>query len=64
MNCLYFVHILNQMSTHSQGPKIKYKDPGDLKSNMVVQPGLIEGHQQWPLAVSAKKFCLIIPSIN
>lgn len=29
---------------------------------MVVQPGLIEGHQQWPLAVSAKKFCLIIPS--
>lgn len=52
------------MSTHSQGPKIKYKDPGDLKSNMVVQPGLIEGHQQWPLAVSAKKVSLIIPSIN
>ena len=64
MNCLYFAHILNQMSTHSQDPKIKYRTHWDLKSNMVVQPGLIEGHQQWPLAVSAKKFCLIIPSIN
>ena len=52
------------MSTHSQGPKIKYLDPGDLKNNMVVQPGLIEGHQQWPFAVSAKNICLIIPSIT